>query len=135
MSNHYFGKIALVSFGFLLAATLSGCGSQEVSLGADDNGGQVTLEQGQTLAISLESNPTTGYGWQVLEMDAAVLQQSGETEYKQSPGSEGLVGAGGVETLRFEALAAGQMTLMLGYMRAWESVPPLETFTLQVTVQ
>jgi len=135
MSNHYFGKIAVVSFAFLLAATLSGCGSQEVSLGAEDNGGQVTLEQGQTLAISLESNPTTGYGWQVLEMEAAVLQQSGEVEYKQSSGSEGLVGAGGVETLRFEALAAGQTTLTLGYMRPWESVPPVETFTLQVTVQ
>ncbi len=135
MSYHCFGKIALVSFAFLLVAALSGCGSQEVSLGAEDNGGQVTLKQGQTLAISLESNPTTGYSWQVLEMDAAVLQQSGETEYKQSPGSEGLVGAGGVETLRFEALAAGQTTLTLGYMRAWESVPPVETFTVQVIVR
>jgi inhibitor of cysteine peptidase len=135
MLNCCFGKIALLSFAFLLAATLSGCGSQEVSLGAEDNGRQVTLEQGQTLAISLESNPTTGYGWQVLEMDAAVLQQSGDAEYKQSSGSEGLVGAGGVETLRFEALAPGQTTLTLGYMRPWESVQPLETFTLQVTVQ
>ncbi|MFZ5908597.1 MAG: protease inhibitor I42 family protein [Chloroflexota bacterium] len=135
MSCQWFGKSVVVCSIILLVAALSGCSSQEVSLGAKDNGGQVTLEQGQILAISLESNPTTGYGWQALEMDAAVLRQSGEAEYKQSPGSEGLVGAGGVETLRFEALAAGQTTLTLGYMRPWESVPPVETFTLQVTVQ
>ncbi|MFZ5818396.1 MAG: protease inhibitor I42 family protein [Chloroflexota bacterium] len=135
MPGKYFVKIAFVSLASLFAAVLSGCGSREVSLGAEDNGGQATLEQGQTLAISLESNPTTGYSWQALEIDAALLRQSGEAEYKQSPGSEGLVGAGGVETLRFEALAAGQTRLTLGYMRAWESVPPVETFTVQVIVR
>lgn len=134
MHNQRFGMIAFLLFTFLLTF-LSSCAKPESILTAGDNGHEVTIKQGQILTISLESNPTTGYGWQVVEMDASILAQSGETEYRQTSGTEGLAGAGGVETLRFEALAAGQTTLTLGYMRSWESVPPLETFTLQVTVQ
>ncbi|GAB4503959.1 MAG: hypothetical protein Fur0043_09520 [Anaerolineales bacterium] len=131
-------KIGVVSSVFLLVVALSGCGGgrdQEIHLEAQDDGKQVTLQSGQTLTVSLEANPTTGYRWQVLQIDPAVLEQSGEAEYKQAAGAEGLTGAGGVETLRFEALAAGQTTLTLGYMRSWESVPPLKTFTVQVTVR
>ncbi len=137
MNCLYLGRVIFASSVFLLAAALSGCGSgsQKVNLGAPDNGGQVTLQTGQTLAISLESNPTTGYQWQVIEIDNAILQQTGESEYKQAAGTEGLTGAGGIETLRFQALAAGQTPLTLGYMRPWESVPPLRTFTVQVTVR
>lgn len=68
-------------------------------------------------------------------MDTAILRPLGDTQFKQAPGSEGLTGAGGVETLRFEALAAGQTPLTLGYMRPWESVPPLKTFSVQVIVR
>jgi len=135
MSGTNFGKLAWMSFTLLLALASAGCGARETNLTAVDNGGQVTLSPGQALTISLESNPTTGYGWQVVEMDSAILQQTGEPEYKQASGAEDLVGAGGVETLRFEALAAGETTLTLGYMRSWESNPPIETFTMQVSVR
>lgn len=137
MKRSYTGQIVILSSLFLLVATLSGCGgsNQGVNLTAQDNGAEITLKRGQTLTISLESNPTTGYSWQVIEIDAAILEQSGEAEYKQASGTEGMTGAGGVETWRFQALAAGQTTLTLGYMRPWESVPPLETFTVQVTIR
>ncbi len=130
-------RVILASSVLLLAASLWGCGgsNQEKSLGSQDDGREVTLQVGQTLAISLEANPTTGYTWQVLEMDTNILQPLGDTQFKQAPGSEGLTGAGGVETLRFEALAAGQTPLTLGYMRPWESVPPLKTFSVQVIVR
>ena len=134
MADKLMRTVVVMSF-FLVLALSSGCGTNGTSLTEADNGKQITLQTGDTLTITLESNLTTGYSWQVMEVDEAVLVQEGEPEYKQSPGSEGLVGAGGTETFRFKAVGTGETKLGLGYMRPWESVPPIETFNVQVAVQ
>jgi inhibitor of cysteine peptidase len=111
-------------------------GAGDVVLGAADNGSQVDLSSGQVLAITLESNPTTGYRWELSQVDEAVLSQVGEAEFRKAPTEgEQVVGAGGTETLRFAA-ATGETTLTLVYHRPWEEdVEPLETFTVQVVVR
>ena len=81
---------------FLLTVLLSGCNSsKELKLDIGDSGSQVEVKKGQILAISLESNPTTGYRWEVLKINESSLEQLGESEFISSE-SEGLVGAGGV---------------------------------------
>jgi inhibitor of cysteine peptidase len=114
-----------------------GCGTKEIKLDANDNGRQIELEKGQILVVTLESNPTTGYRWEVVEPQESILQQKGEAEFKQSdPRNPPPPGTGGTETFRFEAVGAGQMTLKLVYHRPWEEgVDPLETFSLQVTIR
>ena len=123
----------ILMFGLLLTA-LSACGaSNEVKLDAGDAGSQVELNAGQTLVVSLEGNPTTGYTWEAAELDEQVLRQVGEAEFK--PDSDA-IGAGGVQTLRFETVNSGQTTLKLVYHRPWEEdVEPLETFSVQVVVR
>jgi len=122
-----------VIFGLLLTA-LSACGaSNDVKLDAGENGSQVELNAGQTLIVSLEGNPTTGYTWEAAGLDEQVLQQVGETEFK--PDSDA-IGAGGVQTLRFETMNSGQTTLKLVYHRPWEEdVEPAEIFSVQVVVR
>jgi len=122
-----------VIFGLLLTA-LSACGAtNEVNLDAGDDGSQVEINAGQTLVVSLEGNPTTGYTWEAAELDDQVLRQVGETEFK--PDSDA-IGAGGVQTLRFEAMNSGQTTLKLVYHRPWEEdVEPAEIFSVQVVVR
>jgi inhibitor of cysteine peptidase len=114
---------------------LTGCGSsREIALGAEDDGTSIELEQGQTLAITLESNPTTGYGWarDPTQTDD-VLVQVGEPEYKSK---SNLIGGGGAETLRFRAEAPGETTLSLVYRRPWEEdAKPAQTYTLVVSVR
>jgi inhibitor of cysteine peptidase len=119
-----------------LCTMLAGCGSvDEIIVRDEDAGGQVDLQVGQILTVSLESNPTTGYSWQVADLNDAVLQQLGEVEFKQA-GEEGLVGAGGIETFRFESVCAGETSLELKYVRPWEEgVPPEKIFTIQVVIQ
>ena len=114
-----------------LAALLSAC-SQSVSMTEADDGSSVTLEVGQELEVSLPANPSTGFGWTVVIGDASVLEQVGEAEFVTE--SEDLVGAGGVLTMRFVALAEGTTELRLDYERSFEDVEPEETFTLDVTV-
>ncbi len=125
--------IAVLLAVLVLAA---GCGTfREVKLDADDNGRQIELGKGQTLVITLESNPTTGYRWETTEFEESVLRLMGEAEFQPSD-PQGPPGTGGTETFRFEAMSAGQMALKLVYHRAWEEdVEPLETFSLQVVVR
>jgi inhibitor of cysteine peptidase len=127
-------RTAIVMSFLLVLALFSGCGTNGASLTDEDNGKRVTLKPGDVLTLTLESNPTTGYSWQVVKIDNAILVQDGDPEYKQSSGSAGLVGAGGTETFHFKAVGTGAAALELGYMRPWESVPPIETFSLTVQI-
>jgi inhibitor of cysteine peptidase len=127
-------RTAVVMSFFLILALFSGCGTNGNSLTEADNGKQVNLKPGDVLTLALEANLTTGYSWQVMELDNTILVQDGEPEYKQSSGSEGLVGAGGTQTFRFKAVGSGRISLQLGYMRPWESEPPVKTFALHIMV-
>ncbi len=125
------------SFAFLLLLTvlISGCNSaNEVKLDIGDSGSQVEVKKGQTLVISLESNPTTGYGWEVMKINDSMLEQMGEAEFKTSP-SHDVVGAGGVEVFRFQIKEVGTTYLELGYRRFWEEdVAPLMIYSLSIVV-
>jgi len=119
---------------------LTGCSASnanEVAAGIAEDGKQVELRQGQVLVITLASNPTTGYSWAVAAVDATLLAQAGNPVYRGPEDQKTpLVGAGGSETFRFTASAAGSTTLRLEYRRPWEKdQPAAQTYTLQVVVR
>jgi len=119
----------------------------EVNVRGEDDGARIQLSEGQILVISLESNPSTGYTWEVDHAGARVegrriLQQVGESEFRPQPAAvetarsrelPHLLGAPGTQILRFEAVEAGQTTLRLIYRRPWEQdVGPARTYSLHV---
>jgi predicted secreted protein/N-acetylneuraminic acid mutarotase len=107
-----------------------------VDVNEADDDGQVELELGKLLVVTLESNPSTGYRWELLNNNESILKQFGQAEYKPADTSEPpIVGAGGWEIFRFKAVNAGQMTLELIYHRSWEDAEPLKTFSIQVIVK
>lgn len=111
---------------------LTGCGQPgDIVLAESDSGSQVTLNPGQTLVIQLEGNPSTGFTWEVAEVDASVLGQVGDIEFEAD--SE-LLGAGGIQRLRFEPSGSGETVLELVYHRPWETEDPAQTFSVQVIV-
>ena len=135
MLNNKFSLVALLTLLLALAvATACSPQQQEVQATIDDAGHEMQLKKGQSLVVTLEGNPTTGYSWEVTEpLDEQVLRQVGEPEFKAE---SDLVGAGGVQILRFEAVNAGKFTLKLVYRRSWEKdVEPLETYSIQVVVR
>lgn len=129
-------QVQFLSFGVALFTLilLSGCGAPgPITLDKSDNGRQLEMTKGQDLTITLEGNPTTGYGWEVAEVDKSILRQTAEIEYK--PVSD-LVGAPSRATVRFEAVGAGQSLLELVYRRPWEEgVEPIDSFSVQVNVR
>jgi len=110
--------------------------AEKVALTDADDGKAVELRVGQVLEITLEANPTTGFGWQVLEVEGAVVEQQGEKAYRQRETDGRRVGVGGWETFTFKATKAGAADLRLVYRRSWEKdVEPAKTFAVKVTVK
>jgi inhibitor of cysteine peptidase len=100
-----------------------------------DNGSTITLNLGELLVVRLEGNPTTGYTWEAQDLDALILQQTGETEFESSNTSPGVVGAGGTQVLTFEARSSGTTILTIVYHRPWETgIAPIDTFSITITV-
>lgn len=104
-----------------------------VTVNQNQNGGAVTLKQGDTLTVSLPGNLTTGYTWEALPMDPVILTQTGNAE--MTPYSNA-IGAGGIINLNFKTVQKGEAKLTLVYHRPWETgVAPISTFEITVTVK
>lgn len=119
--------------GILLFFSLTACSGKTMKITEDMNGQTVTLKPGETLSLSLSGNPTTGYNWEVDEVDQAILAPQGEADYESD---SMLIGSGGVYTFKFSAVETGTTTLKLKYYRSFETdVPPVETFEIAVVVE
>ena len=95
------------------------------------SGAEVTLRPGGKLRLQLDSNPTTGYLWYLIDIDASQIDQLSD-EYVADPAPEGLVGSGGHQLFTFEALATGKSNLVLSYARSPADIA--ETLTLKIKV-
>ncbi len=118
----------------LFLGLLASCGPKDTSLTQANNGQPTTIYVGGKVVVELPANPTTGYTWDVGEVDTNILKQVGQTEYNSSS-STPMPGQGGTQTLRFQAIAPGKTTLKLIYHRPFEpNTPPIQTYTIQVIV-
>lgn len=139
------GSTIIITIFFLASIMMSGCQSEpvltesfpeeelsmnmepapdiisnmDVAPTVDDGSETIAVKTGEKFAISLESNPTTGYSWKP-EFDSAFLEL---VESRYMPPSSELMGAGGVETFVFLAQREGQMEITLKYQRPWEDQP------------
>ncbi|PKN60957.1 MAG: hypothetical protein CVU53_00430 [Deltaproteobacteria bacterium HGW-Deltaproteobacteria-11] len=78
----------------------------------------VTVREGQTFALTLRSNPTTGYIWQLTEpLNEGIVRFIGQ-EYRMDKTDR--VGAGGREIWTFKAVGSGETRINLKYARPWE---------------
>ena len=126
----------LVSFALILILIFmnAGCSPNHAKLTIEDNGKTVNAKVGGQITIELEGNPSTGYTWDGKDVDASILKQEGEVEFKSS--NPGLIGSGGIMTLTFKAQKAGTTTLNLIYHRPWETdVKPESAFSVTIIVK
>ncbi len=126
----------LLVIGVLLSFFFTSCSvfdAGELVLDAQDNGRSIEVEKGDLFKIVLEGNPTTGYQWEVAAYNAETVARIGKPEYNSDSDK---IGAGGIYTFTFKALAAGQSDLELVYRRSWEEgVLPIDTFKVLIHVK
>ncbi len=101
----------------------------------DDNGATIEVTEGTPIVLRLPSNPTTGYGWEVVSTDRTF----GYPEESFEASRTTLIGAGGTAVFRWETSGGlsqvGEHSVRLEYKRSWEEgVEPADTFELNIVV-
>ena len=87
----------------------------------DGSNTAIRVKPGERFAISLESNPTTGYKWHLPDIqEKNILALIGSKYY---PSGARLIGAGGRERWVFRASGPGKVSLHFKYFRPWEKDP------------
>jgi predicted secreted protein len=125
----------LVIASFALTACSKGSGTDSPALfEISDPAKILSATAGSEFKIVLESNPSTGYHWDLVdELDKSVVQFV-SNEFKG--GEADLDGSGGVETWTFRAVSAGEAKIPLGYYPpSNEPTDPQQTVTFTVTVK
>jgi len=136
-------KLVLVCLAAAISLLLLGCSQKvPVEVSCDDFYNQqhitrqVEVAAGDSLTVTLCSNPTTGFQWaeSATVSDQSVLQQ---TDHKfTAPEANGTVGAPEKEVWTFKALKKGTSTVSMEYSRPWEGGEKGEwTFSLTVVVK
>jgi inhibitor of cysteine peptidase len=137
---------ALAAAVLLAATSLAACGS---STGGSDGGSPpapktievtpvaesgttVDAAVGDTIVVSLDANPTTGYTWEFTAGDTFAIAGS---KYVADPSSEGAVGAGGTQIVTLKVTKAGTSDLTGMYRQQWNSPSPDAKPDLSMTVK
>ena len=112
---------------------------QQVSVDASYSGKEVELAVNGTLVVTLESNVTTGFRWELTSIADPSILEMVQSKYQatQIPGqTQPLAGAGGKEIWTFSARKAGRTTIAMTYRRPWEAGTKTDkTFQLTVIIK
>lgn len=111
--------------------------AERIGLDASYDDQEIEVEVGELLVVTLESNPTTGFGWQLSGSFDEGLLALIDSRYEPGENTEqGMVGAGGSEVWTFKALATGETKISLEYSRPWESdEEAIQAFEIAVTIK
>ncbi|MFT5774320.1 protease inhibitor I42 family protein [Hyphomonas sp.] len=104
--------------------------------GAEQAGGEVAMQVGQTLRIELESIPTAGYVWEIEDLPDFV-ELADEATRPTDPGFQNQPGVtGGNHFMAFDltATAPGTATLHMVNHRPWEGGEEIGTWRIDITV-
>ncbi len=107
----------------------------QISLDASTSLGKIiNLSVGATLAITLPSNPSTGFSWELVQIsDNTVLQK---VSNQLNPAASPVPGAPGTETWTFQALKAGTTGLFMQYSQPFTGgTKGAQTLALTIIVQ
>jgi inhibitor of cysteine peptidase len=106
-----------------------------VAVTAQNQGRTVQAEVGNLIRISLESNPGTGYNWELRDFDYDVAVFHSSDLVARDNGGNVLFGAPGDTVITLQAVRPGTQDITLVYRRPWE--PPdqvAETFAFKLEV-
>jgi predicted secreted protein len=126
--------ILLITVFLLLTACVSSdssIGGKTVVITPAIKGNSANLNVGDTLEIQIPTIPTEGFEWVAQDLDTNILVQEGSAAYTEdaSPNS-----AGGIVTLIFKAVGAGQTNLNLLYVNPSTSLSS-DSFGMVVEVK
>ncbi|HZQ06214.1 MAG TPA: protease inhibitor I42 family protein [Anaerolineae bacterium] len=128
-------KMLVLGSAFAVLA-LAACSSSTppVMIGEGDNNSTQAVSVGQELQVTLPSNPTTGYSWNLTQNpDPQILLAIGS--HYNAPAQQ-IPGKGGTETWSFRGTRAGTTSFTLVYLRPFAPADnPSPPYTINVNVK
>lgn len=121
----------LFALSALMLASCRGGGRDDI-FQISDPARQLEAAAGSEFKIVIESNPTTGYHWELMEeLDGSIVEFVSK-DYR--PDEPVTTGSGGVDVWIFKAIAAGEAQIVLGYYppSLGEEAEQVVTFSLIV---
>ena len=105
-----------------------------VEVTAANNGQTVKAGVGNLVRVTLESNPSTGYNWELRDFDYGAADFYGSDVVARKGGNV-LVGAPGDTVITLQAVKPGAQTITIVYRRPWEAPDQVAaTFSFQLEV-
>lgn len=128
--------LTIVMLSLAVFALIAGClslpGGTE-RLTEKNNGTDVHLTVGDTLIVTLNANPTTGYNWEIEALNPLLLSRVGAPQFLSS---SQMIGASGKMVFTFKASSPGTCDLSLVYRRSWErNANPAGLFKISLTIK
>ena len=125
--------IAIFAFSGVIAAAPTDNNVPSV-INVSESGKQIELSPGDSLVVTLDSNPSTGFAWSISAITDEGVIDDVNNEFKGA--DTGMMGAGGQEVWTFEAGDKGTSTIEMQYSRPWETgIEPAATFNVTVVVK
>jgi predicted secreted protein len=118
-------------------STVSTRTSENVSMTTTTNatnvthGEPMTAAQGQNFAITLRSNPSTGYHWEP-QFDSTALTLTNSV-FVSDPNPHNLVGVPGSQVFTFQGLTKGTTTITFNNVSPSQSVPEQTVYAVTIT--
>lgn len=122
-------KITHFIFVLLITFSVSFCFAEEPK-----EGKVIEVKPGEEFTITLESNQTTGYGWQFSKpLDKSLLELIITGHSLDHPN---LVGSGGKQMWTIKALKPGKTQIFFKYVRPWEKdVPAIKEESYSIIIK
>lgn len=98
---------------------------------AAQTGASVDAAVGDTIVVSLDANPTTGFSWAFVAGDTFDIAGS---KYVPDQSSEGALGAGGTQIVTLKVTKAGTSDLTGTYRQQWNAPSPDARPDLSLTI-
>lgn len=100
---------------------------------------EINIEEGESFEIMLDSNPTTGFAWEIAEeLDDSILEEvdnvygSNNTDNNDN---KPVIGVGGKEVWTFKALKKGEATIKMKYCQPFDASNPAEERSILVKIK
>lgn len=96
------------------------------------DGKTITVPLSGDFHIALHANPSTGFDWEILEIDTTKIV----FREKRFIGNNKIPGSSGLEHLVFKPVEKGTSFIKLGYLRSWEGRGSMEdSFSVFIKVR
>ncbi|MBU0529824.1 protease inhibitor I42 family protein [bacterium] len=112
-------KYFILLISIVLLFILIGCSSTTISIKENNQKEKYSLREGDIIEVILNANPSTGYIWQIVNIDNLKLTLVDET-YTAKTINKDIVGSGGNKIYHFKAISKGNTAIELIYFRPFE---------------